>query len=607
MSSGMHAAPAGPARDLRTLAAVALLAAVGIASGLSPQVLPLWAAYLATAAIGVGLLAAGLPPLSLAAALVLAGAAGESSLVPDAGRNLPELVLAIPLFGSVFREVARDRSVLVRPPRAVVVGALLYLAASAWSLVPSTLGGLRPTYPLVVVATMAIGLGLGLVVVPSAAVTPRARRGLLIAVAALGPLLVAIEAFLVLFGPVQWLGSWLGAWVMAEVTVLGHPTGLILQRVTGPFERPAGASTILAVSSLAILALRPTLTRGWRIAASAALVVVELALAITMNRDGWLILALAAGLMAAVTLWQGRLDVPSLATGVLFLGLMGAITLNLVGANLRPDAAIAHYGAAVAATIPGTEADTVVQLRGGASLTGRSELWDASVKAIQLRPAFGWGLGSDQAAIGPLLAPEAQRFRGLTSDSTWLLTAVETGLVGLLSLAVLCLAVLAALGRRFIRARQDPLDPLALAMGAVFVGLLAGGTFETYLPGGLTFPSFELALATGLAVGQLDAAAALRLRSLMRRTRFSRLPRSEPAPEKRAAGGGGPDGTARGQGSSSRPADQRRPRWPAAGTAATLGARPAPVVSETDPPRLRRPKGEEDGRGPAGGPGGPGG
>ncbi|MGZ6339827.1 MAG: O-antigen ligase family protein [Candidatus Limnocylindrales bacterium] len=488
--------PSGP----HTLLHALIASAIALAPAFASAVLPAWASWpLALAVGGVLAVVAWIDTVPLSAALILTTAVAESALVPDAGRALPALTLAVPLCLAVLTAERADLRVLARPPRTVILTAIVYLAAMVASIVASTLSGWRPNYPLVLLGATALGLVLGLVILPHLGSSVSARRALLVTFATLGPLLVAASLLLQWFGPIYWQGTWLGAWVQAELTIGSHPTGFVFARASGPFERPAGASTILAVSALAMLALLGSLKGVRRAILILGLVVVEIALAITLNRDGWLIMAAGGMLMAAVAAWHRRLDLWSAATGLVFVAILVAVTLNVVGANIRPDAAVARYGAAIAATLPGADEDSTTRLRGGSGLSGREYLWQASDQAIRERPLLGWGLGSDQTVIGPLLPAEAQRFVGLTSDSMWLVTATEIGLLGLGALLLFCLASALAIVRRLL-SRQAPPDATAIAMGAAFFALLAGATFETYRLGWLIYPSLEVALAVGLTI-----------------------------------------------------------------------------------------------------------
>lgn len=484
------------------LLSVIVVAGLAVLVGLAPAALSLRLSYAIAALVALALFASPWPSETvMALALVVATVVGESGLVAAAGRNLPFLVLAPAIF---LRLAARYRGrwrELARPPLAVIITAGLYLVTSGFSIIVGMLGGRRPYYASLLEAIMALSLVIGLVAVPTILRSPATRRALIVVFAVLGPALVALSGAIWLIGAVHWAGAWIGTWVFTELTIVTHPVGLVFARVTGPFARPAGASTVYAVSLAATLVLLPSLQGRWRWAAIASWVVVNVAMLLTLNRDGWLIAGTEAGLLAVFGLWQRRFDRWSIATAVFYVAVLGALSLRLWGANLRPDAAIEHYGPEIAATIPGTDFDIPTEIRGGTSLNGRDALWLAASKAIAQRPIAGWGLGSEQQVIGPLLAPDAQRFRGETSDSLWLHDAVETGLIGLATLVAFCLAVVAGIARRAIRwPGQLAADPLALLMAAMFVAMLVGATFETYQLGGATFPNIELGLAAGLAL-----------------------------------------------------------------------------------------------------------
>lgn len=479
----------------RTAGLVAIAYLVGVLAGLTP----LWASW--PVAILVGLAMAWLPQYRLlpgVSALLIVGVVAESSLVPDAGKNHPLVVLGLPLLVMFLDRYRSRREQTMRPATVVGFAAIAYLVvAGVWAPIQAASLHFGATY---LVATIAFGLALGMVLLPTLLPEADHRYALLATLVVLGPLLALVEILSIIVGPFKWFGTYVGTWVFLQLTILGQPAPLIFARVTGPFARPAGASTVFAISLIALVALWPAAGHRLRRWAPWLMAASVIGLWLTQNRDGWLI-AFTGGLaVLGLRAMRRRLDLPPLALVVVFGGLLVALSLNILGGNLRSTAAAHYYGVTVADSIPGSDEDVPVQIRGGTSLTGRDDLWSASLKAIRERPILGWGLAQDQAAIAPLLPPEAQRFAGLTSDSLWLKTAVETGLLGLAALVAWCLATLWVMARRVWAQRAEGLDPLGEAAVAGFIGLLAGGTFETYLLGGLTFPSFELALFAGAAV-----------------------------------------------------------------------------------------------------------
>ena len=172
---------------------------------------------------------------------------------------------------------------------------------------------------------------------------------------------------------------------------------------------------------------------------------------------------------------------------------------NTVGVNaVSTCAAQCAQGAAGPSA---TGADEVA-LRGGTGLSGRQYLWEASVKAISRRAVLGYGPGNDVTAIQAYLPRPGRYLHGLTSHDTWLRTAVEIGVPGL----VLLIGVFGATAWMFIRGPRSisalP-DPINLALAASVIGLLPAMTFETFLLGGVTFSSLYLASAMGLMLAPL--------------------------------------------------------------------------------------------------------
>jgi len=163
-----------------------------------------------------------------------------------------------------------------------------------------------------------------------------------------------------------------------------------------------------------------------------------------------------------------------------------------------PSASAAPAASPTAAAPPAREA-----LRGGSGLTGRIELWKASITATEQRPVLGWGLGQVIVAIAPYVTPERS---GLTSHSTWFRMAVETGIPGLLALLAWVLVSGALILRRLWRDPAARTDPVRLAFAGSFLGLTAAATFDTFLLGGVTFMNIYWALSAVLAAAALAPA-----------------------------------------------------------------------------------------------------
>ncbi|HJW20920.1 MAG TPA: O-antigen ligase family protein [Candidatus Limnocylindrales bacterium] len=497
MTAAESVEPDGISRAL--VGRVVLAALIALGTSLVSEIAPTAIAIPASFAIG-GLLAWSrrLRPAELISAFIGASIVSESGLVPNAGRNDAPFVVAVPLLYEAYLRGWLDPRRLSRAQVVIGVAALAYVAFNAAAALHLVLR-LHP-YSAYLTGTIVLGLLLGIIVLPRLAGDAGARRLIVLTFAAAGPGLVLIELLLALTGPLKWFNGYIGSWVWVELTALGHPTGIVFAENTGPFHQPAGASTVLAISGIALVAIWSSLSRRGRLWAASALTVVSWALLVTLNRDGWLIAASGGLLVAGWTVVRRRPELASLAFGTLFLVVLGGVALNVIGANTRPDVTTRQNGPTVAATIPGSDDQAPVQVRGGSSLTGREDLWSASIEAIRQRPLLGWGPGEDQRVIGPLLPADAKRLVGYTSDSVYLRTAVETGLLGLAGLLLFCGAVLVLVAARLRRDRTTGVDATTLFAAAAFPALLVGGIFETYLLGGLTFPSFLLALLPGLAL-----------------------------------------------------------------------------------------------------------
>lgn len=112
------------------------------------------------------------------------------------------------------------------------------------------------------------------------------------------------------------------------------------------------------------------------------------------------------------------------------------------------------------------------QSAASALLSGRDEVWRATVNLIGRRPLVGYGFGTGDQLL------KADRFRyfaGFTPHNAYLQILLELGVVG----ALLLLAPLALGLRRVLGAmREGAATPEVAAFGAVLVGGLLDGIFE---------------------------------------------------------------------------------------------------------------------------------
>src|SRR5438093_11258201 len=111
-------------------------------------------------------------------------------------------------------------------------------------------------------------------------------------------------------------------------------------------------------------------------------------------------------------------------------------------------------------------------------MSDRLGIWSASLSAIRSRPVSGSGPGTD-AAIAPYLPGTSEIYRGLGSHNTWLRTAVELGLPGLVAFGLF----VTALVRELARARRTFHSETWPPVTAVFVALLVSEAFDIQLLG----------------------------------------------------------------------------------------------------------------------------
>lgn len=511
VAASVIAAPEGAAPRPADWVLVVLLTVLGLLPALASDWIGLLpaagVASLLGVAIGVSLPRRQLPFVALA--LLASGCFLLSELVPAPARYLP---LLLPGSAAAAGMLLAWNERLYRPtipPPAALVPVCLYAAWAFVTTVSSTDRGTSLLYAMGIAATFVFVFG----VAPDVLGAPWARRAIAVTVAGVGVVLAGFSLLLWATGPLHVLGRDLGLYVITEISVLGHATGLVVARASGPFAAPATPSLVLAIALAGALAARSWTVGRPRRLLTAAVVLILVGLALTMARAGWLAAGVAGGVVFVAQLFRRRFDgLAAVATLCLF-GLLVALSLNLVSADARYDITAQRYGPTLAGLLPGADASSdSLEVRGGTSLSGRGEIWAASLQAIRQRPIVGSGPGTNPAALAPYLTGSNARYRGLTSHNTWLRAAVEMGLPGGALLILFQLAVLAIALRRLVRERtRFPSEDVALL--AIFVGLMAGMIFESFLLGGLNYQSLVWAVAAALLVPAVPILGATRRRA----------------------------------------------------------------------------------------------
>lgn len=500
------------------LAIVALGAfALAWAPSLAVPVIGLrWAALVGlVGGLGAGILVTAPALVPIALALLPASFVVSSELLPYEARYLPIAFLAVALSVGVVRGL-RSGAVRPRVPPLWVTVALG--AYAAWAAV-STVTSIDRSTSVVYLVGIGGSFALAFVLVPTA-LADRSARLVAAGFAALAAATVLGSAVLALTGPFTLFGRYPGLFEIEELTILGHPLGVVLPRATSVFSTPGYPGLALAVGLCALLPFRSGERRAVRWLVDLALVGVLVALFVMFGRSGWLAAAVGAGAYAVVELSFGRVDRIALAlSAVLFLAL-ALLTLDILGANLRYDVAVERYGPTLAATLPGGSAYVAspegdggsappssgdsgsdgVQFRGGTDLSGRLLLWKASLSAIEARPLTGSGPGTNPDALLPYLTGQGARHQGQTSHNTWLRTAVELGIPGLLAFVAFGLAAAWAALSRFRRGPRGSDDRFAAALVAAWLAILVAQGFDAFFLGGLSYPGFAWTLAIGVVI-----------------------------------------------------------------------------------------------------------
>ena len=441
-----------------------------------------WLAAVALALV-VERLTRHLPPVALVAGFLVSSALVPSGVVTDATHYMPIAVTGGALAVRVGFERWRTRSLSGLTPQPVLVAVGLYLAWAALATVTSIDHRVSASYLVGMIGICALAFW----AIPVMISDRSAGEGVLAALGILG-VAIAVSVYVVaVVGNVNIFGRPVGLYQLADLTVGGHATGLLFGRSSGLYLAPLEPSILMVIGVGALLGW--SVTRGGRplLVARLAIAVTVVAILLTLDRTAWLAAVVATGAFALLAK-AARLKAATATVLFLFFTATFLLVLaNVVGAN-------AVAGACTANCAPGGNETT---LRGGTGLSDREHLWRASVYAVEERPLLGFGLGNDVRAIDPYLAKAGAPTHGLTSHSTWLRTAVEMGIPGL----VFLLGVLGAVGWRVARRLREmagEADAVQLALVASLCGMLPAMTFESFLLGGVAFSSLYLTFALGL-------------------------------------------------------------------------------------------------------------
>jgi O-antigen ligase len=425
-----------------------------------------------------------LTPAVVVTGFVLSSGLVASGLVTDPTRYMSVAVTGGAVALRFGLTVWRSHDLHLSTPRPVMLAVGGYLVWAALAAITSINHRVSAEY----LAGMIVVCGMAFWAIPSMLADADDRDYLIAGVGVLAVLVAISVYFIAIAGPVNVFGRSIGDVQLADLTVAGHPTGLLFLRSSGIYLAPleAGITMALATSLLLGWSLRGTPPR--RLLFWAALAFMAPAILLTLDRTSWLTVIVAS---AAFALLASRAHFPvrpAVVVCTLFTVLFLAVLVGAVGAN-----AVASTCTSNCAQASGGDETT---LRGGTGLSGREYLWKASVYAIEKRPILGVGPGNDVPALDPYLGGGGQHIQNLTSHSTWLRTAVEMGVPGLLFLASTLVAVAwTVFGTP--RRRGTP-DPGQLALVAALFGLLTGATFESFLLGGVTFSSLLLTVGLGL-------------------------------------------------------------------------------------------------------------
>ncbi|MDF2733472.1 MAG: rane protein [Chloroflexota bacterium] len=462
-------------------------------------------------------------------ALLFTAALIGSPIVPAGYRYMPTLICIATSVGTLGYCLYRGDRLQI-PVRGVAILLVAYAAAAGISTITSTDQRLSLTY----FGGIVLSLGIAFIASPTLLKTATARFAFAATAGIIGVVLAMASIALWLLGPVPAFDHSLGIYLVTELRIREVLTGLVIPRASGPYTVPGSQAFNLSIALFSLLAIRRMVGPRTRRALLVGIALIVLAILMTMARTGWLVAIVGALTFAAIVAERAmsgasgmprRAFVDGAALGAfVVLGLtLGALLTNTIGAEARYDLAKARYGDVAAGTTeedivsgvvlpppPGSSSATPqpppTAVRGGADSSSRGVIWAASLEAILERPLTGHGPGTNAEALAPFLTGANIYYRGLTSHSTWLRTALEMGVIGLVAM----LGIVAATAWTVLRHRSVDgrlLEPSMWALIAATAAIFVGQSLETLLLGGLTYASLYWALAMGMLVARPAAVA----------------------------------------------------------------------------------------------------
>jgi hypothetical protein len=463
-------------------------------------------------------------------ALLFTAALIGSPILPAENRYIPTLMCMTTSVATLGLCLYRGYQLQI-PVRGVAIALGVYAAAAGISTITSTDQRLSLTY----LGGMVICLGTAFIAAPTLLKTATARFALAATAGIIGVLLAIASFALWLFGPVPAFDHSLGVYLITELRIGEALTGLVIPRASGPYTVPGYQALNLSIALFSLLAIRRMVGPRTRRALFVGITLIIVAILMTMSRTGWLVAIVGALVFAAVVAERARsggsavprrtfVDGAALGAIVVLGVMLGGLLMNSIGAEARYDIAKARYGDVAAGTTeedivsgvvplpaPGTGGVTPeppTAVRGGAESSSRGIIWAASLEAILERPLTGYGPGTNAEALAPFLTGANVIYRGLTSHSTWLRTALEMGVFGLVAmLGIVALTALTILRHRSVDGRL--LEPSMWALVAATAAIFVGQSMETLLLGALTYASLYWALAMGMIVARPAPAADL--------------------------------------------------------------------------------------------------
>ncbi|PTN04246.1 O-antigen ligase [Mangrovibacterium marinum] len=238
-----------------------------------------------------------------------------------------------------------------------------------------------------------------------------------------------------------------------------------------------GAMLVFFIPALFVLTRMPELRRRWRLLATLELAVFAVALVLSYTRAAWLSLVVAAAVLPLLLL-KVRFRNLLLTAGVVLVALWAFqdVLVEQLSANKQQSSGklAGHL-------------ESMSNISTDASNVERLNRWSSALAMFGEKPLTGWGPGTYMFQYAPFQRTDLRTIistnsgDGGNAHSEYLGALAESGLPGMLSLAVLVLVVLATAFRRYARTTDPGQRAIILAVTMALVSYFVHGFLNNFL------------------------------------------------------------------------------------------------------------------------------